>query len=93
MDALQVLVVLECLAAVGVQLDPEVLHAFVLQIRRWMGTWSSRELGRVVAAVRTMYPKVLPGRTVQQLVGELQRRQQYLELQEVPAGGLFQGRA
>ena len=41
MDAQQVLVVLEALAAVGIQLDPEVLHAFVLQVQRFMGSWVS----------------------------------------------------
>lgn len=81
-DAREVVTVLEGLSAVGIQLDPEVLHAFVLQIQRWMGTWHGEELGRVVCALRGMYPKVLPGRTVQQLVEELQRRQQFLALQE-----------
>jgi hypothetical protein len=81
-NAHEVLTVLEGLSAVGIQLDPEVLHAFVLQIQRWMGTWDGEELGRVVCALRGMYPKVLPGRTVQHLVEELQRRQQFLALQE-----------
>jgi hypothetical protein len=82
MDSGQVLMVLEGLAAVGIQLDPEVLHVFVLQIRRWMGSWGGDELERVVQALRGMYPKVLPGRTVHQLVDELKRRRQFLALQE-----------
>lgn len=81
MDCEQVLAVLEGLAAVGIQLDPEVLHVFVLQIQRWMGALNGDELGRLVAALQRMYPRVLPGRTVQLLVEELQRRQQFLALQ------------
>lgn len=82
LDAEQTLVILEGLAAVGIQLDPEVLHAFALQIERFMGAWDGSELGRVAQALKKMYPKVLPGRSIQQLVGELQRRQQFLALQE-----------
>lgn len=81
MDCGQVLAVLEGLAEVGIQLDPEVLHVFVLQIQRWMGALNGDELGRLVAALRRMYPRVLPGRTVQLLVEEMQRRQQFLVLQ------------
>jgi hypothetical protein len=82
LDAQQTLVILQGLAAVGIQLDPEVLHAFVLQIERFMGAWDGSELGRVAQALKKMYPKVLPGRSIHQLVGELQRRQQFLALQE-----------
>lgn len=81
MDAQQVMTVLEGLAAVGVQLDPELMSVFVGQIQRWMGSLGADGLGRIVAALKLMYPKVLPGRTVHQLVDELRRRQQFLLLQ------------
>jgi hypothetical protein len=81
MSAAEVLAVMQGLAAVGIQLDPEVLHVYVLQIKRWMGSLTAEQLGGLVTALRAMYPRALPGRTVQQLVEGLQRRQQFLMLQ------------
>jgi hypothetical protein len=83
MSALEVLAVLEGLAAVKVQLDPEVLHMLVLGVQRGLGVMSRDDLCRTLAALRRMYPRVLPGRTVAQLVEELERRAALLELQEV----------
>jgi hypothetical protein len=83
MSAPEVLAVLEGLAAVKVQLDPEVLHFLVLGVQRGLGVMSRGDLCRTVAALRRMYPRVLPGRTVAQLVEEMERRAALLELQEV----------
>ncbi|KAF6264145.1 hypothetical protein COO60DRAFT_1662012 [Scenedesmus sp. NREL 46B-D3] len=82
MSAVEVLAVLEGLAALRVQLDPEVLHLVVLGVRRGLGVMSRHDLCRTVAALRRMYPRVLPGRTVAQLVEEMGRRAALLELQE-----------
>jgi hypothetical protein len=79
----EVLAVLEGLATLRVQIDPEVLHRFVLGVQRGLGVMSSSELRRTVAALRGMYPRVLPGRSVAQLVEEMERRAAVLELQEV----------
>jgi hypothetical protein len=83
MSALEVLAALEGLAALRVQVDPEVMHLFVLGVQRGLGVMSSSELQRTVAALRRMYPRVLPGRTVARLVEEMQRRVALLELQEI----------
>jgi hypothetical protein len=82
MGAGQVLSVLQGLAAVGVSLDPEVLHVVVLGLRRWMGVLSAQEMASLAAALRVMYPRVLPGRTVQQLVEELERRAAFMDVQQ-----------
>jgi hypothetical protein len=83
MSVLEVLAVLEGLAALKVQLDPAVLHLLVLGVQRGLGVMSSDDLCRTVAALRRMYPRVLPGRTVAQLVEEMERRAALLELQQV----------
>jgi hypothetical protein len=47
-----------------------------------MAGLSQQQLLELVAALRSMYPKALPGRTVQQLVEELGRRASFLDLQQ-----------
>jgi hypothetical protein len=82
LSAGQALTILQGLAALGLQLEPEVLHVFVVTARRCMAGLSQQQLLELVAALRSMYPKALPGRTVQQLVEELGRRASFLDLQQ-----------
>jgi len=77
----EIVAVIEGLAMLKIVLDPEVMHLFVLGIKRWMPVLGSRELDRLALGIRRMYPKVLPGRTVHQLVDELERRSYFLQLQ------------
>ena len=65
------------LAEIGVVLDPEVLHVFVLGMKRCMGQMGSEQLLVLSGSLRKMYPKVLPGRKVHHLVQELDRRAFY----------------
>jgi hypothetical protein len=65
------------LAEIGVVLDPEVLHIFVMGIRRCMGQMGREQLLLLRGSLRKMYPKVLPGRKVQLLAQELERRAFY----------------
>eukprot|EP00775_Hariotina_reticulata_P008811 gene8811-8990_t len=78
----ELVAVVEGLAVLKIALDPEVMHLFVLGIKRWMPVLGLKELDRLAVGIRKMYPKVLPGRTVHQLVDELERRSNFLQLQQ-----------
>jgi hypothetical protein len=74
MTASQLVSTLQAFSSIGIVFDPSLLHAFVEGLQLHLGTMEAPQLQGAVQALRRMYPKVLPGRTVQLLVEEMERR-------------------
>jgi hypothetical protein len=74
MTASQLVATLQAFSSIGIVFDPSLLHAFVGGLQLHLGTMEAPQLQVAVQALRKMYPDVLPGRTVQLLVEEMERR-------------------
>eukprot|EP00877_Chromochloris_zofingiensis_P006969 jgi/Chrzof1/2525/Cz11g18240.t1 len=76
MNVQEVIVTLEAWACLRMKFDPEVLSKFVVLITSNLGAIESKDLQRLAAALKRMY-RILPGRTVVQVVAEMERRSSF----------------